>query len=189
MIPAGYMSKHVAVRHEWLKDLPHVEDIYSLSHCLSAHFGDYIDHWRHNGFWLFDGPEIIHDIAAKSRIDLAATTLFYYEAYEFELNDGSTWSLGEDGTWSDIDTSDFPNNVTPPVSKELKGFDVVCHMLTVADPGCSPLSCNGIAKEVAVNRHCLFDTLDQAKAALDAGNFANTEPGSKRIFAVYAVDD
>ena len=30
-------------------------------------------------------------------------------------------------------------------------------------PECSPVSCKGVATELEVNRHCLFDSLEQAK--------------------------
>jgi hypothetical protein len=148
---------------------------------------DVTNHWRHNGFWLFDAPSIMAEIAQTDGIDLTPMTLFYYEAYEFELNDSSSFSPGEADTWSEIVFNDFPTNVTLPVAKALQGFDVVTHMSTVADPGCSPLSCNAVALDIAVNRHCLFDTFDQAKAAIDTGRFANCETGSLRIFAVYTV--
>jgi hypothetical protein len=177
MIPAGYMYKQIALRPQHLRDVPHIEDIYSLSGCISNDFGDFIIHWQHNGFWLFDQPGI----------DLAPMTLFYYEAYGLELNDDSDFSTGEPGTWSNVVYNDFPTNVVLPPTKALHGFDVVTHMNAVADPGCSPLACNNIAKKVAVNRHCLFDTFQQAKVAVDTGVFTNCEIGALRIFAVYTV--
>jgi hypothetical protein len=188
MIPAGYIYKQAAAPPEWLKQVPGVDRIFSVSGCIAAEFGDTTNHWRHNGFWLFDQPSIMLEIAQADGIDLRPMTLFYYEAYELELNDDSGWSPGAAGSWTDIAANDFPTNVTPPPSKTLRGFDVVTHMKTVADPGCSPLSCNLMAQELPVNRHCLFDTFAQAKAAVDAGHFTGSEPGSLRIFAVHTVE-
>jgi hypothetical protein len=187
MLPAGYLYKRTAVAAAVLTDLPGIEAVYSLSHCMAPPFINYIEHWMHNGFWLFDTPSLMQDIAGKADIDLDGMTLFYYEIHQRELNDASGWSPGLAGTWSDVLADDFPTAVQPPTTRHLEGFDVVCHMTSVAGLGCSPLSCNGVAKSAAVNSRCLFDTLEQAISALDAGLFANTEPGSKRIFAVYTV--
>jgi hypothetical protein len=55
-------------------------------------------------------------------------------------------------------------------------------------PECSPLSCNSLAAAITFNRHCLFESLDQAKQSLETGQFDNSEPGPFRIFAVYTVD-
>ena len=36
-------------------------------------------------------------------------------------------------------------------------------------PECSPVSCKGVATELEVNRHCLFDSFEQAKGAIETG--------------------
>ena len=58
MISVGYMAKCVSVRPEWIK-AERVADIYSVSGCVSKDFADYINYWKHNGYWFFDSPEII----------------------------------------------------------------------------------------------------------------------------------
>lgn len=180
MIPIGYLYKSVSSRDEWL-NAPAVSDIYSVSGCQSADFADYIQYWEHNGFWLFDRPEIIEDLAKTARIDLSGMTLFYYEAYEQEFDETT-------GKWSTFAAElDIKTDVRTPANKQLEGFDVVefsCH----TNPGCSPLSCNGLAAELPANRHCLFDSFEQAKVALEQGLFVNCEPGPYRIIAVYTVD-
>ena len=57
-----------------------------------------------------------------------------------------------------------------------------------SSPECSPLSCNGVAKELPTNAHCLFAGFEEAEAALSRGAFKDSEPGPYRIFAVYSVD-
>src|ERR1700722_11590229 len=115
MIPAGYMAKRVCAKPDWLP-ANQVSDIYSVSGCVSGTFDDYIDYWKHNGFWLFDSPKIIQNIAPENSTDLAGTTLFYYEVYEKEF-DGETWHpYGPD--------RDFTSEVSVPRSKQLEGFDV-----------------------------------------------------------------
>jgi len=52
MSPAGYMLKIIAPRPDWLK--ADVDDIYSLSPCVSRNLEHYESRRRHNGFWLFN---------------------------------------------------------------------------------------------------------------------------------------
>jgi hypothetical protein len=49
MIPTGYMAKRVVSKPDWL-NANGVEDIYSVSRCLSKGFADYITFWKHNGY-------------------------------------------------------------------------------------------------------------------------------------------
>ncbi len=92
MIPVGYMYKKVVIKPEWLQ-VTNTVDVYSLSNCISHGFADYINYWQHNGYWLFDSPAIIEALAAAENIDLSDTTLFYYEAYEYEyVEETDTWA-------------------------------------------------------------------------------------------------
>jgi len=171
------MAKRVCTKPDWLP-ADQVTDIYSLSGCTSSMFDDYIDYWKHNGFWLFDSPEIIHNIARENSIDLAGTTLFYYEVYEKEF-DGETWHpYGPDPS--------FKSAVVVAADKQLEGFDVVtfsCRNL----PECSPLSCNHLARELPANSHCLLNSFEDAEKNVTNGAFNNSEPGPYRIFSVYSV--
>jgi hypothetical protein len=73
----------VAPKPEFLKALQ-VVDIFSVSACISEDFADYrIQYWKHNGYWLFDSPEIIRKLATERAIPLDGTSLFFYEAYEW----------------------------------------------------------------------------------------------------------
>src|SRR5215217_8053583 len=87
MVPAGYMAKRVVTRPDWL-GAASVSSIYSVSGCIAENFADYINFWKHNGYWLFDSPEIITAIARENNIDLAATVLFFYEVYQLQFHCG-----------------------------------------------------------------------------------------------------
>ena len=176
MIPAGYMAKHVSQKPDYLK-AAQVTEIYSVSACMSANFADYISLWKHNGYWLFDSPEVILTVARENSIDLALTTLFYYEVYELEF-DGKNWNSY---------APNFAVNVTPPARKKLEGFDVVSFFAR-SSPECSPLSCNSMAEEVPTNAHCLLASFEEAERLLNSGVSNNSEPGPYRIFSVYSVD-
>jgi hypothetical protein len=179
MIPVGYMYKRVVVRPDWLK-ADAVRDIYSLSNCISDDFAGYINYWKHNGYWLFDSPQVIEEVSVNQGIDLSGTTLFYYEAYEYEFNDNSN-------EWSTFKPEpSFETSVCVPTDKHLEGYDVATFCVH-ASPECSPLSCNSLATDIPVNAHCLFTTFEEAKAAIERGLFKNSEPGPYRIFAVYTA--
>lgn len=178
MIPAGYMAKRVHLRPDWLQ-APQVVDIFSVSGCISEAFADYINYWKHNGYWFFDSPEIIKGVAKENSIQLEGTSLFYYEAYEMEF-DGDNWRPF-------AQEPSFTTNVVLPPEKQLEGFDVV-NFTARTSPECSPLSCNSLAKEIRTNAHCLFASFDEAEKRASNGDFNDSEPGPYRIFSVNSVD-
>lgn len=116
MVPAGYMAKRVVVRTDWLA-AEGVSSIYSVGGCVSHDFTDYIGFWKHNGYWLFDSPDIIIDIARENNIDLAEAMLFFYEVYELQFNSGEWTSFEPEPS--------FGTNVSLPGAKVVEGYDVV----------------------------------------------------------------
>jgi len=180
VIPVGYMAKRVVERPDWL-GATQVSDVYSVSGCVSEEFADYIDCWKHNGYWLFDSPEMIREVARDKVVSLEGAKLFYYEAYEMEFDEKRM------GWGSFAADSDLKTNVAVPEVMTLEGFDLVT-FYGQTSPECSPLSCNSLAKEVPTNEHCLVGTFEEAKASLEAGKFSGAEPGPYRIFAVYSVE-
>src|SRR5436190_9553699 len=84
MVPAGYMAKRVVTRPEW-RGAASVSSIYSVSGCIAENFTDYINFWKHNGYWLFDSPDIIIGIARENEIDLDGTVLFFYEVHDLQF--------------------------------------------------------------------------------------------------------
>jgi hypothetical protein len=179
MIPAGYMAKRVSNKPDWLK-VDTVIDIYAVSDCVSDDFVDYINYWKHNGYWLFDSPAVIENLARENSIELSETKLFYYEVYGLEFHEGmSEWQSFEP-------EASFTTNVLVPKHKYLEGYDVVTFSCGNS-PECSPLSCNSLATEIQTNQHCLLDSFDEAQQYLESGRFNDSEPGPFRIFAVYSV--
>lgn len=178
MTPAGFIAKQIHSSPDWLK-ADAVADIYSVSNCVSAAFCDYIPHWKHNGYWLFDSPALIRDIAAAEKLDLSGQKFFYYEVYEQQFDDKRR-------VWEPFSAeTSFPTDVQVPTEKKLEGFDVVS-FYALSAPECSPLSCNHMAESIPVNEHCLLATFAQAKQLIETGAFNDCEPGPYRIFAVYS---
>jgi hypothetical protein len=180
MLPAGYMAKRVVNKPDWLK-ASGVEDIFSVSGCISKDFADYINFWKHNGYWFFDSPEVIVQVAREQSLDLTGTTMFFYEAYEQQFDDAEE-------QWCPYKRDpSFSTNVRSPQQKTLAGFDVVTSV-TRNSPDCSPLSCNSLANEIQTNSHCLIPDFDAAKRLVETGRFNNPEPGPYSIFAVYTFE-
>src|SRR5277367_2642695 len=145
MIQVGYLAKRICERPEWLR-APNVVDILSVGDCVSENFADYIQFWKHNGYWLFDSPEIICSVALENSIDLKGTSLFFYEAHELEYSDEGWRSFSPEPS--------FTTKIIPPSNKILEGFDVVAFW-AANSPEHSPLSCNSLAENVVTNSHCL----------------------------------
>lgn len=181
MIPLGYLYKKVASRPEWLK-AGQVNDIYSVGGHVSEDFTDYVDYWKHNGYWLFDSPDILAEVAKDASVSLEQQKLFYYEAYELQYDEGAQ-------TWSEFKPEpSFTTNVVVPGSRKLEGFDITSFSLGNA-PECSPLSCNGQAEKLPTTGHCLLGSFEEARAVIEQDSFNSCEPGPYRIIAVYSVGD
>ncbi len=182
MIELGYMAKRI-ITSDW-PGVPHARKIYAVSNCLSKDFCDnYIPFWKHNGFWFFDSPSLIREIATENDLDLTETTLFYYRGYETQFD--ADWNK-----WTPYHAEvSFPTNVSPPLSERFLGYDIVTY-LTQNAPECSPLSCNGMAEDedVFVNEYGLIDSLDYAIRSLENGDFNHSEPGPFRIIGVSEVE-
>jgi hypothetical protein len=173
------MAKRVRPRPDWLH-AAQVVDVYSVSNCVSPDFADYINFWQHNGYWFFDSSEIIRQTAHAHALDLAGTSLFYYEAHDLAFH-------AFDRQWTSFQPEpSFTTHVIVPTVKDLAGYDVVTFSVGTS-PECSPLSCNSLASDVETNPHCLLTSLEQAQRLLEAGHFTYGEPGPYRIFAVYSV--
>lgn len=154
MIPVGYMLKRIAPRPEWL-EASNVVDIYSVAGCSSHNFADYIPFWRHNGYWFFNSPIDPEEVAKENSIDIAGTTLFYYEAYEFEFD----FDDHDIAIWKRYDcVPDWNTDVVIPSARTLVGFDVVEYVCGNAPEGSLASCCNEIASVLPLNSHCLFDS-------------------------------
>ena len=177
------MAKRIEKKDEWLK-APQVEDICSVAKCISHDFCDYIKFWKHNGWWVFDSPRIIHELTGAEGLNLEGMTLLYYEVYEKQYNEDKR-------EWEDFTPeASFETNVEVPdeVGKRFLGYDIVTYSCQNSSE-CSPLSCNGMAAKIPTNKHCLLDDFNEARRLLESGDFDiyNSEPGPFRIIAVYEV--
>lgn len=184
MIPAGYLLKRVTPPAGWF-DVPAVEEICSVSDCANEDVVDVQKAWAHNDLGVANTPEVLWRLVEAEGQDASNAQLFYYEAYEREMeSDG--WSF-DPSRWKPLDrmpTGD-PSTASPPASAQLLGYDIVVFGDFLEH---SPLSCNGVATILPVNRYCLLATLEEAVSAIENGAFGDgCEGGSYTIFAVHRV--
>lgn len=178
MIPVGYMAKKPILKPNCLKN-EHVVDIFSVSSCIAEDFADYINYWQHNGYWLFNNIDDIKQVAELASVSLDNILYFYYEAYELEF-DGHVWHPFQKEV-------SFETNIVAPRQSKLEGFDIVTFSCGNA-PEHSPLSCNYMAEQIAVNEHCLLRSFEEAKSIIESNVLEGCEDGPDRIFAVYSVE-
>lgn len=182
MIPAGYLLKCTDRRPGWL-GAEQVVRVCSVADCANENLADVQAVWRHNGLGVANSSDVLREVAGSD----VEGELYYYEAYEHELeSDGWTFDLG---AWRPLTmTPSAPEPLAPeppPQDRELLGYDAVVFGDFLEH---SPLSCNGIAETAAVNANCLFDTLDQAIAAIEGGVFGGgCEEGVYRIYSVSRI--
>ena len=182
MIPAGYLLKRIAPPPDYLSGA-NADDVCSVSGCVNDDIVDLYGQWKQNEFGVASTPDILWSLAASDGCDTSDANLFYYEAYEQELDsDGVSF---DPKNWRPL----IPSNnssiplLVPPKAK-LVGYDVVVFGDTLEH---SPLSCQSIAAEVTTNQHCLFKSFEEAKAAIEDGVFVDCKPGIYRIFSVHIV--
>lgn len=181
MIPVGYMAKKIEENPTYIKTKA-IKSICSVSGHLSEPFCDYIVFWKHNNYWFYNNPEEIYNLAQEHDIDISHCRMFYYEMYENEFSDG-------DDMWHEVERLSFSfTSVLIPKKPLLLGYDVITTDHDTS-PRCSPLSCNGLEKEISVNEYCLISSLDEAKSLLEASKFNSCNNGSYRIFAVYSLPE
>ena len=178
LIPAGFMAKQVARKPAWLAAAL-VEDIYSVSHCISKAFCDYIPQWKHNGYWLLNDLPTLQQVAGQAAVGREQYKLFYYEVHDHQFDaDSKSWEPFQP-------EPSFETAVAIPHEKQLEGYDVVTFSRGT-NPECSPLSCNALAEHLPVNTHCLLASFEEARRLIEAGRFEGSEPGPYRIFAVFS---
>ena len=131
----GYFPKRTMKRPDWLK-ASGVEEVCSVSTCVSNAPDGWIDQWRHNEMWAFDTPELALSVvpeAARGEFELYA-----YQMFPVQFDEGQQHPF-------EIP----PLRVAPLLPSFVRlGFDVVSRSCGSSFE-CSPLSCNHMAEHVA----------------------------------------
>lgn len=172
-ILVGYSLRNTYKQSEWL---PNVDEIASVSSCISQEPGMDVSAWRHNDYWFFDSPGLAYENLAIVEPEASPD---FYDLYAFKLYP----VVFEDG---EMREESVQIGEIVPLSPEFPflGYDAVSCSAGFAFE-CSPLSCNAIANEMSVNRFCLFTTLDDAMAAARRFSRGGYEPGPYYVLEVY----
>ncbi len=156
-----------------------IDDVYSVSDCVNEDFADYIKYWKHNGYWLFDSPR---DHSERWR-----------RKTPFNLTErpSSTTKCTARSSMARFGPRTKPNPHFQPTSfrrrKNCSKVSMWSRFMRGMRLTFSPLSCNGLARGIRTNPHCLLESFAEAYDQLNGGAFNNAEPGPYRIFAVYSV--
>lgn len=181
----GYLPKLTKQRPDWLGSLA-IEEVCSVSGCISAPPDGYLADWAHNGLCLFDTVE-------KARAAIAMEDAHrVYEVYAYKLTLTTYGPAGE----REIAFEDLPQLAGPPpactpltADFERLGYDCIQTEWSraIAGFGCSPLSCNYRASQIDVNRYCLIEELDRARAIARQFAVEQPEPGDYYVVEVWRM--
>jgi hypothetical protein len=171
LVLIGYFPKKVVRRPDWLK-APAVSAIRSASECSSPGPPDWIRHWTHNEMWVYS--TIAAALAAVPEADRSEYELHAYRILPFKWDQGNEIAVSIPPLDVESLSSDFRSI----------GFDAVSIQNGVAGFGCSPLSCNHMAQEIATNEHCLLEDVETAMRTALEFSRGNVEPGPYYVVEV-----
>lgn len=172
----GFLPKKVARIPAWLKN-PVVEEICSISECISKAPPGRIDHWKHNDLTLYD------------TLEAAQTVIPAGEVAEYDIFGFRVFPVCFDSQGMKVEEA-LVGKVNAPATK-LDGWEFLGYDLAGRSTGygfeCSPLSCNHCAENTPVNRHCLLDDLHLAvQKGSEFGNpQSGVEPGPYYLVEVF----
>ncbi len=163
----GFFPKKTARPDSWFGET-NVEEICSVSNCISKGPENWINHWKHNTiWWMYDTEEAAREIA---RDDTVLYDIYAYRLFPVKFESGREELI----------------TIASEASGDLRGYDILGYDIVSRSEGtnfeCSPLSCNKGCAEFAVNRFCLIDELEEAwriavLISKDSNDKGTWEPG------------
>lgn len=165
----GYFPKITVKRPDWLKNKT-VEQICSVSDCISSAPKNWIDKWKHNDLGLFDTEALALSIITSDQDNY---DIYAYKMYPIEFDNGQA----------------FDFIVPLSVTGDLEAYNFLGYDAVNRSSGnhfeCSALSCNHGADDFTVNKYCLFDDLEYSYKATIVISKGGYEPGPWYIVEVY----
>jgi len=158
-------------------------ELASVSECLSKRPPQWVNRWDFNRATCWNSEAdalapVPDDSKAEFRIFAYRALLLLFDS----SGEGQAVTLG--GLFPK-ELPDLPPGPAPPHYHSI-GYDVVERnaAMGMLGFGCSPLSCNGMADSIPVNRFCLLDELETALAAARRFGIEKPEPGPYIIVEV-----
>ncbi len=182
-IAVGYILKRPGARPNWL-GLAGVQRILSVANCLAPPPEDL--GIEHNSFCLFNTPQaavaVLGEGENRSEYVLCAIKLVpraFAPGAERSILAGDLpdlWGVA-------LDCAVLSHGFV------FAGYDCVTTEWdrNVAGFGCSPLSCNGFGRQIAVNRYCLIDEFERALEVARRFASEQPEPGIYFVAEVWIV--
>jgi hypothetical protein len=165
----GYFPKDTALPPNWpFSD--RVDEICSASGCINRSPQGWLERWLHNSLGFFNTPA---DACAVLPEHAANFKLYAYRLLRQRFVDGAAEPFA------------IPEFPVEPLGENFisLGFDAVSRSVDSFFE-CSPLSCNLMIREVAVNRFCLVDTVAEAVELAESFSRGNQEPGPYHVVQV-----
>ncbi len=157
----------------------------SVSGCISRRPANWIDRWNFNRAFCWDS-----EAAALASVPIEAKWEFRLFAYRLIPVLFSTSNQPRAVSIDDL----FANSLPPlPDSPGPSGYRSLGYDIVELPPppatgfGCSPLSCNGMAKEIPVNKFCLVDNLGTAFVIARQFAKGRPEPGPYVVIEVLSI--
>jgi hypothetical protein len=130
-----------------------------------------MDYWIHNDWGFFNSPADARSVVPSGRDEFS---IFAYQLLPVRFDQGES---------QPFTITDLPVEPLAPDFVSL-GLDIVSRS-DAAYFECSPLSCNGMANQVEVNRFCLVDSIDEAIALAARFSRREAEPGPYYVLKVW----
>lgn len=151
----GYFPKITAQRKDlktekgeiWLKN-EILEEICSVSDCISKGPEGWIDKWKHNDLGFYDTEESALSVIPDNQ---EKYDLFGYKLYPIQFNEGKV-----------VDYKIKSSAIEILGSYKFIGFDIVSKSGGDSFFECSPLSCNSGYEIYPVNQFCLIQDFEAA---------------------------
>jgi len=167
----GYFPKRRTIATPEMNLGASVREIASVSNCIASGPPDWIEDWSHNSAFFYDSPAAAWQIVPLADVES-------YNVYGYEL---CSEPYGPSHV-APIDTAVQPAPLT--ASFRPLGFDVVSRDYASSFE-CSPLSCNGMASEVAVNDFSLIPNFEEALEFAKRCGESQPEPGEYVVVRVW----
>jgi hypothetical protein len=173
----GYSARRTEAPSDWVSF--GVEEVCSAADHVAQRPDGWVERWDFNRACCHD-TEAIALAAANGE---SGFRVLAYALVEAKLDEASNEIAITADSILIEGLSDLPAGPVPSGLVSL-GYDVVCINRSHMDFDCSPLSCNGLAREIRVNRHCLVDDLDEAMRLAQRFDREQPEPGSYYVVQV-----
>ena len=161
-----------------------VEVVCSVSDCLAEPPPGWIDRWDFNRARCYDSVAAALETIPPAEED--KYVCFAYWLVRAKVNgNGTPESVDPHEVFVD-GLSPLPAQPGTDLECERLGYDVVSVGSTEGFE-CSPLSCNGMAGQISVNRYCLLDDVEHALRVARRFDEEQPEPGDYYVVEVGRV--